>query len=181
MSSGRGPEYVVKSREIELKGRFGEVIHVNLERWIDTRLMGGDLKWADWKNRTEIEGLNASNSVNNPYQPLTPFLPPGSSECIEGWRGLSPLVLNPNFGTAPGISLPDQLSTQWTHFGDAINVYGVAADGFAANTWDNWKTPRKIRHISAMTMHDSTSDCPALWLVPAGLTGRLGIEILQLL
>jgi hypothetical protein len=45
--------------------------------------------------------------------------------------------LNPHFGTAPGISLPDQLSTEWTHFGDAINVYGVAADGFAANTWDN--------------------------------------------
>jgi hypothetical protein len=118
-----------------------QTIHIGdcelLERWIDTRLMGGDLKWADWENRTEIEGLNASNSVNNPYQPLTPFLPPGSSECINGWRGLSPLALNPHFGTAPGISLPDQLSTEWTHFGDAINVYGVAADGFAANTWDN--------------------------------------------
>jgi hypothetical protein len=40
-----------------------QTIHIGdcelLERWIDTRLMGGDLKWADWENRTEIEGLNA--------------------------------------------------------------------------------------------------------------------------
>jgi hypothetical protein len=108
-----------------------------LERWIDMRVLAGDPKWLDWENRTEIEGLNASNDVSNPYGPFTPFLPPGSSECINGWRGLAPLVLNPHFGTAPGISLPDQLSTEWTHFADAVNVYGVAADGFAANTWDN--------------------------------------------
>jgi len=119
-----------------------QTIHIGdcelLERWIDMRILStGDPKWLDWRNRTRIEGLNASNTVGNPYGPFTPFLPPGSSECINGWRGLSPLVLNPHFGTAPGISLPDQLGTEWTHFGDAINVYGVAADGYAANTWDN--------------------------------------------
>jgi len=118
-----------------------QTIHVGdcelLERWIDMRILMGDPKWLDWENRTRIEGLNASNSVDNPYAPFAPYLPPGSSECINGWRGLSPLVLNPLYGTAPGISLPDQLSTEWTHFGDAINVYGVAADGYAANTWDN--------------------------------------------
>jgi hypothetical protein len=118
-----------------------QTIHIGdcelLERWIDMRVLAGDPKWFDWENRTEIEGLNASNDVSNTYGPLTPFLPPGSSECIEGWRGLSPLTLNPNFGTAPGISLPDQINTDWTHFEDAVNVYGVAADGFAASTWDN--------------------------------------------
>lgn len=33
--------------------------------------------------------------------------------------------------------MPDQISTEWTHFGDAIQIYGTAADGFAASTWDN--------------------------------------------
>ena len=44
--------------------------------------------------------------------PLVPFLPPGSSECVNAWRGLSPMVLNPHFGTAPGISFIDQSSTE---------------------------------------------------------------------
>jgi hypothetical protein len=108
-----------------------------LERWVDLQVLSGNPKWADWENRTEIEGLNALNGFGNPYLALLPFLPPGSSECVNGWRGLSPLVLNWHFGTVPGISLPDQINTDWTHFEDAVNVYGVAADGFAASTWDN--------------------------------------------
>jgi hypothetical protein len=118
-----------------------QTIHIGdcelLERWMDVEVMFGNPKWANWENRTELEGLNALNGYPNTYEQITPFLPPGSSECIEGWRGLSPLVLNWMFGTVPGISLPDQLSTHWTHYGDAVNVYGVAADGFAAVTWDN--------------------------------------------
>lgn len=108
-----------------------------LERWIDTQILAGNPKWLDWENRTELEGMNALNGSPNPYLSLLPFLPQGSSECVSGWRGLSPLVLNWQFGTAPGISLPDQINTDWTHFEDAVNVYGVAADGFAASTWDN--------------------------------------------
>ena len=39
----------------------------------------------------------------NPYAAVLPYMPaPGSTECINGWRGLSPLALNPHFGTAPG-------------------------------------------------------------------------------
>ncbi len=119
-----------------------QTIHVGdcelLERWIDLRVIGGDTKWADWSNRTQLEGMNAINGFQNPFLALyPPGFPAGSSECIRGWRGLSPLVLNPNFGTAPGITPEDQVSTEWTHFADAINLYGVADDGFAANTWDN--------------------------------------------
>ena len=119
-----------------------QTIHVGdcelLERWIDLRVLAGDPKWLDWTNRTQLEGMNALNGFPNPFLALyPPGFPAGSSECIRGWRGLSPLALNPNFGTAPGISLEDQISTEWTHFADAINLYGVAADGFAANTWDN--------------------------------------------
>ena len=119
-----------------------QVIHVGdcelLERWIDLRVLAGDPKWIDWSSRTRLEGLNAINGFPNPYLPLLPpGFPSGSSECINGWRGLSPLVLNPAFGTAPGISPQDQVSTEWTHFADAVNVYGRASDGFGANVWDN--------------------------------------------
>ncbi|MDX1450809.1 MAG: DUF6351 family protein, partial [Acidimicrobiia bacterium] len=118
-----------------------QTIHVGdcelLERWMDVRLLSGDLTWADWENRTLLEGMNASNTAANPFGAATPFLPPGSSECVNGWRGLSPLALNPHFGTAPGISPEDQVSTEWTHYGDAVNLYGVNADGFANSTWDN--------------------------------------------
>ena len=109
-----------------------------LERWIDLRVLAGDPKWADWRSRTQLEGLNAINGAPNPFLPLLPpGFPSGSSECINGWRGLSPLVINPLFGTAPGVTPAQQASTEWTHFADAVNIYGRAADGFAASTWDN--------------------------------------------
>ena len=118
-----------------------QTIHIGdcelLERWMDMEVLQGNPKWADWPSRSELEGLNAINGFPNDFLQVVPFLPPGSSECINGWRGLSPLALNPLFGTVPGISPEDQVSTEWTHYGDAVNVYGVAADGFAASTWDN--------------------------------------------
>ena len=119
-----------------------QTIHVGdcelLERWMDYELFAGDLTWADWENRSWLEGLNASNTVSNPFGAvMPPGFPAGSSECINGWRGLSPLALNPHFGTVPGISAEDQINTEWSHFADLINIYGVADDGFASSTWDN--------------------------------------------
>ena len=120
-----------------------QTIHIGdcelLERWMDFELLTeGDLTWANWENRTWLEGLNASNTVSNGFGAvMPPGYPAGSSECIEGWRGLSPLALNPHFGTAPGISPADQAATEWSHYADLINIYGYAADGFAASTWDN--------------------------------------------
>ncbi len=119
-----------------------QTIHVGdcelLERWIDLQVVAGSSTWADWSNRTLLEGMNAINGYPNPYlQVMPPGFPAGSSECVNGWRGLASLVLNPNFGTAPGLSAEEQASTEWTHFGDAVNVYGVADDGYARRTWDN--------------------------------------------
>lgn len=120
-----------------------QTIHIGdcelLERWMDFELLTeGDLTWANWENRTWLEGLNASNTVSNGFGAvMPPGYPAGSSECIEGWRGLSPLALNPHFGTAPGISPADQVATEWSHYADLINIYGYAADGYAASTWDN--------------------------------------------
>ena len=121
-----------------------QTIHIGdcelIERWIDMQLREDPAsKWADWNNRSWLIGLNASNDIPNDVVSfgLTPWVPQGSSECTNAWRGLSPLALNPNFGTAPGISPEDQAEVEWTHFADLINIYGRAEDGFARNTWDN--------------------------------------------
>ncbi len=80
-----------------------QTIHVGdcelLERWLDSKVMADPgSRWRTWENRRLIEGLNASAVTPNPFAPLMPYMPtPGSTECIDGWRGLSPLVLNPHF------------------------------------------------------------------------------------
>ena len=118
-----------------------QTIHIGdcelLERWFDLNVLDGNTRWADWELRSAIEGLNATDAVENDAALVQPYLPKGATECMNAWRGLSPLTLNPNFGTAPGISPADQASTEWTHFADLINIYGRADDGFAASTWDN--------------------------------------------
>jgi hypothetical protein len=119
-----------------------QTIHVGdcelLERWMDVSVLTGDPTFADWEHRTWLEGMAAWNSASNPFAAaMPPGFPAGSSECINGWRGLSPLALNPHFGTAPGITPAEQASVEWSHHADLINIYGYADDGYAARTWDN--------------------------------------------
>ena len=75
----------------------------------------------------------ASDTLPNPYTGGKP----GLTECINGWRGLSPLSLNPHYGTAPGITPEQQASVEWTHYADVAQIYGRAEDGYAARSWDN--------------------------------------------
>ncbi len=121
-----------------------QTIHVGdcelLERWADSEVLaeGPTSMWRTWLNRSLIEGLNSSATVANPYASLMPYMPvPGSDECINGWRGLSPLALNPWYGTAPGVTPAEQLATKWTHWDDLVNIYGVDASGYARVPWDN--------------------------------------------
>jgi hypothetical protein len=118
-----------------------QTIHIGdcelIERWMDLNILAGDTRWTDWELRSSLIGLNASAAVDNDFAAVQPYLPPGADECIKSWRGLSPLTLNPHYGTAPGITPEQQAATEWTHYGDAVNVYGVAEDGYAARTWDN--------------------------------------------
>lgn len=92
--------------------------------------------WKTWTNRTLIEGLNASNTVFNPYTGAK-----GASECVIGWRGLSPLCLNPHYGFAPNQELYEPQSAidaiEWTHFADIVNIVGRDSDGYARSYWDN--------------------------------------------
>jgi hypothetical protein len=121
-----------------------QTIHVGdcelLERWMDQKVLADPAsRWRQWTSRPLIEGLAASDTVANPYAQLTPWLAaPGSSECVNGWRGLSPLALNPEYGTAPGITPEQQARVEWTHWNDAVNVYGRdPRTGYARSTWDN--------------------------------------------
>ncbi|MCJ7558116.1 MAG: DUF6351 family protein, partial [Gammaproteobacteria bacterium] len=116
-----------------------QAIHVGdcelMEFYMDV-LDGANPRWQDWPSRTLLEGMNASNTVFNPF---TQSL--GNSECINGWRGLSPLALNPRYGFVDGQELIEPQAAvaaiQWTHFGDLVNIYGVGDDGYARSSWDN--------------------------------------------
>ena len=117
--------------------------------------------WKDPEVRQAIMGLNASNFPQNLSQgdidqlnglyglyelfgfqvmdrdPASPA--PALTECRASWIGLTPLVLNPTF---TNVSDLDKLAqgtegVEWTHWGDAVNVYGVGDDGFARVPWDN--------------------------------------------
>jgi hypothetical protein len=117
-----------------------QTIHVGecelLEHYMDVT-DGANAKWATWPNRTWLEGFNASATWPNPYRGGAP----GSSECVNGWRGLTPLALNPLFGSAgAGSEFYDPAvlaAVKWTHWDDLRNVYGVDADGYARVPWDN--------------------------------------------
>jgi hypothetical protein len=117
-----------------------QTIHIGdcelLEHYMDVT-DSANPKWAVWPNRTWLEGLNASATKPNPYRGGLP----GSSECVNGWRGLTPLALNPNYGSAgAGSEFYDPAvlaAVKWTHWDDLRNVYGVDADGYARVPWDN--------------------------------------------
>jgi Tannase-like family of unknown function (DUF6351) len=117
-----------------------QTIHIGdcelLEHYMDVT-DGTNPKWATWPNRTWLEGLNASASVPNPYRGGAL----GSSECVRGWRGLTPLALNPHFGSAgAGSEFYDPAvlaAVKWTHWDDLRNVYGVGPNGYARVPSDN--------------------------------------------
>jgi hypothetical protein len=117
-----------------------QTIHIGdcelLEHYMDVT-DGANPLWATWPNRTWLEGLNASATWPNPYRGGLP----GSSECVNGWRGLTPLALNPHYGSAgAGSEFYDPAvlaAVKWTHWDDLRNVYGVDADGYARVPWDN--------------------------------------------
>lgn len=116
-----------------------QAIHIGdcelLEFYMDV-IDVANTRWATWTNRTLIEGLNASNTVINPYTRRA-----GASECVIGWRGLSPLAMNPLYGSAPNQQNYQPLSAivaiEWTHYADLVNIFGVEANGYARRYWDN--------------------------------------------
>ena len=105
------------------------------EHYMDV-LDGANPQWATWSNRTILQGMAASDTRPNPYTGRL-----GNTECINGWRGLSPLTLNPLFGAVSNqASFVPQAAiagNEWTHFKDIVNIVGRRADGYARRYWDN--------------------------------------------
>lgn len=69
-----------------------------LERYMD---VDDPDRWADWDQRRILQGQNTIEGFTSSWQARTGDT--GSSECIEGWRGATPLAMNPNFGLATGM------------------------------------------------------------------------------
>ena len=132
-----------------------QTIHVGdcelLEYYMDATDRN-NAKWRTTKNRTWLVGFNAEQDdvgnnprVNDALAPLKQALgystAKGSSECVPGWRGLTPLAMNPLYGQVPNQQnyepQADILAIRWTHYDDLRNVYGVDATGAARVTWDN--------------------------------------------
>ena len=117
-----------------------QTIHVGdcelLERYMDVD-DSSNPKWQNWDNREWLEGLNAHATLPNPYRRGAP----GNSECVKGWRGLTPLALNPlwfqSFSGLDRMDPAEMVKVQWTHADDLKNIYGVGPDGHARNTYDN--------------------------------------------
>lgn len=128
-----------------------QAVHIGdcelLEFYMDV-IDGANPRWRTWTNRSILQGLNASNVLPNPY---TGGLP-GLTECINGWRGLSPLALNPLYGQATNQLLFEPLSaiatTEWTHFADIVNIVGRGADGYARRYWDNVGVQYGLRAVA---------------------------------
>ena len=91
------------------------------------------------ENRTLLEGMSASDTEPHPiYTQATGAS--GSTECVNGWLGLTPMVMNPLFTTVGGLEqFTDDvvLDVNWTHWDDLKNIYGTDARGYAPSTWDN--------------------------------------------
>jgi hypothetical protein len=118
-----------------------QTIHIGdcelLELYMDSVSQGNPASpWSTWSNRSWLIGLNAVDDLANPYTQAL-----GTDECVQSWRGLSPLTLNPLYGYENGIEtinpLSDVLAVQWTHWEDAVNIYGRDSQGFARSTFDN--------------------------------------------
>lgn len=107
--------------------------------------------WSSWKGRSVVEGLSYSEDTTNHFKTVTGlasmfqgglphkgFMDGGSNECVNAWRGLTPLIHNPNFVHFKA-SFESDVADQvhWTHWDDLKPIYGANSQGFANSTWDN--------------------------------------------
>ncbi|WP_261389196.1 DUF6351 family protein [Ferrimonas balearica] len=105
-------------------------------------------RWQDFDARPSVEGLNAVAGFDQraPFlEPLNqlirghwPRWPDGSSECINGWFGLSSLIHNPHQGYLRPMFSDDVVrQTHWSYWEDMHQLLGRNEQGFGRSTWDN--------------------------------------------
>ena len=133
-----------------------------LERYFDySYTLDHTSRWASWQERGLIEGLATSQiAIVDPWS-QSPYAPaPGSSGCINGWRGTVPQVFNPAWTNQQYIDAlnlyryPADViaSIKWTHWNDLGNIYPQDENGFAANTWDNVGVQYGLRALQSGTI-----------------------------
>ena len=129
-----------------------QTIHVGdcalLDRYMDLDA-ADDPTWQNWDNRQWLQGLNSiegysgstARTLISLQRALGLPVQSGSSECLEGWFGLSPLAMNPHYGAESNWELlpEDELAgIERTHWDDAVEAYGRDPEtGFARVAWDN--------------------------------------------
>jgi hypothetical protein len=140
-----------------------QTIHVGdcalLDRYMDVDA-AGDTTWRDWDNRRWLQGLNSidgyfgstARTLRSLQGALGLPVQTGSSECLEGWFGLSPLAMNPHYGAEANWHLlpEDELAAiERTHWDDAVEAYGRDPEtGFARVAWDNVGVQYGLRALS---------------------------------
>ncbi len=130
-----------------------------LERYFDfDYTLDNTSRWGSWLDRGLIEGLATSAIAFVDPWSLSPFAPaPGSSGCINGWRGTAQSVMNPAwtdprfFEALALYRYPPEVvaSIKWTHWNDLGNIYPQDENGFAPNTWDNVGVQYGLRALQA--------------------------------
>ncbi|TKB50246.1 hypothetical protein FCL40_03540 [Ferrimonas sediminicola] len=115
-------------------------------------------RWQDFDNRVSLEGMNARAGFDHKaafLEPLNQLLhgrwpswPEGSSECINGWFGLSALIHNPHQGyIRPMFSEPIQARGHWSYWEDLVEIYGRDARGYARSAWGNMGVQYGLRPL----------------------------------
>lgn len=114
---------------------------------------GNNRAWRKAEHRRWIEGFNASNrhessgglmkievTTRVAFMMRGESVPErkGDTECVVGWRGLTPLVLNPRFAHFESHLTRDVFKqVRWSYFEDLKRFFGTDAKGYARIPWDN--------------------------------------------
>ncbi|WP_235423469.1 DUF6351 family protein [Pseudoalteromonas luteoviolacea] len=104
--------------------------------------------WRDWERRRLIEGMNAINGfpqkggflqpINQLMSGFVPSFPKGSSECINGYFGLSAFINNPRQGfIREHFTSHVVTETNWSYWQDMSHIFGTDQFGYGLSTWDN--------------------------------------------
>lgn len=118
-----------------------------LEYYFDVTA-SGNKRWRSWSERSLIEGSSASSKHTSERGLLydfamlmrqrLPHLNSGSNECVNAWRGLTPLVNNPTYVFhAARYSDAVRARTHWSYWDDMKYLLGTDSAGYALQTWDN--------------------------------------------
>lgn len=105
-------------------------------------------RWQNATERSTVIGLAASASIDNRFKLLETVASlfdsryrrklKGTGECVAAWRGLAPLVNNPNFvHFENNFSKEIAANTHWSHWEDLRDFYGAGNSGYANSVWDN--------------------------------------------